>query len=98
MANASHAGNGEVSLAEGWEECDEEWMVIELGLMSMGACCIDRKLRTIVSPGGSAVSWPPELGSLPCTSLVFICPGRGTAMVAVSKVLDLMIGVKLPRA
>jgi hypothetical protein len=40
-------------------------------------------MRTIVSPGGSIVSWLPELGSSTCASLAFTCPGAGMGMVAV---------------
>jgi hypothetical protein len=91
MASASWAECGGVSSAEGCEECNE-CAVVESGLMSIGACAVG-ELRTIVNPGGSIVSWPPKLGSSPCTSLVATCPGIGTEMVAVPVALDSAVGM-----
>jgi hypothetical protein len=91
MASASCTDCGGVSPAEGWEECEEECMLMESELMSIGACGIG-KLRTIVSPGRSIISWPPDLGSLLCISPAFTCPEIDMRMVTVPVVLDLVAG------
>jgi hypothetical protein len=78
-----------VSPVEGCEECDE-CAAVESGLMSMGTHAVG-KLKTIVNPGGSIVSWPPELGSSPCTSLVSTCLRTGMVMVVVPGAPDLMV-------
>jgi hypothetical protein len=62
--------------------------LIASGLRLTGACDRD-ELRSIVSPGGSDVSWPPGLDSSPCTSLVSTCLGAGMGMAAVPVVSDL---------
>jgi hypothetical protein len=51
--------------------------------------CDNGELRTIVSPGGSDVSWPPELDSSPCISPVSTCPEAGMGTAAIPVVLDL---------
>jgi hypothetical protein len=79
-----------VSPAEGGEECEEECMLMELGLMLIGVCIIV-KLRTIVSPGGSIVSWLPELGSLLCISLASTCPKVSMGMAVVPVALGLVV-------
>jgi hypothetical protein len=66
-------------------------MVMELRLILIGACSIS-ELRTIVIPGGSIVSWPPELDSSPCISLAFTC-SRGDMAMVVPGVLDLAVGL-----
>jgi hypothetical protein len=61
------------------------------GLILIGVCNLG-KLRTIVSPGGSAVSWLLELDSSPCVSLASTCLGIGMGMAVAPIVLDLAVG------
>ena len=87
MASALWVDCGGVSLAEGWEECEEECTLMVSGLMLIGSCGIG-KLRTIVSP----VSWLLELDSLPCISPASTCLKIGMGMAVAPVVLDLAIG------
>jgi hypothetical protein len=86
MARALHACSGGVSPAEGCD--DDEWMLMGSGLMLIGVCSVG-ELRTIVSPGGSSVSWPLELDSSPCISLASTCLEGGMVITVVPEVLDL---------
>jgi hypothetical protein len=91
MASALWVDCGGVSLAEGWEECEEECTLMVSGLMLIGSCGIG-ELRTIVSPDGSIVSWLLELDSLPCISPASTCLKIGMGMAVAPVVLDLAIG------
>src|SRR6267142_3631536 len=76
-ASPPEASTAGVSLADGWEEDDDCWWDDESGLMSMGDLCGGGEEGTIISPGGSVVSWLPAPGNSLCVSRASTCRVNG---------------------